>query len=317
MRLGSIVGIVLSSLIIIAGIVLCSIGASEANAVGQSLFTEKNDDGTYYCHSIEEGTTRLDINVTTADIEVVGGTGPSKIEFFNFNPNFYALTVTPNVVSFEEVQKIESFVDIWENGINFKGLRYALDPNNFSYDSSDKRIVITIGSDIDVKILDLSADVTSIDIKDLSFGGDITVKAEFGDVSINSLVTSSTVEIFGNSINVTVRDSSALSIKCTAKQSNSHFDKCISSDCNISVDNGRVDYITDSPISDSYVNVSTEQGGILINSLPFSGALLNEPESFTTSLKIKCKSAGINLSYPELTEDDSDGTVTESSDAAD
>ena len=126
MKLGSIVGIVLSCLLIISGIVLCARGRSMAEDSGQNLLVQMNKGGTYYNQKIDDSIKRIKIEYEDADIQIKGGASRSQIEFRNFNPNFYAMSVTSSIITFEETPRITSITDIWENGFNFKGLRYAL-----------------------------------------------------------------------------------------------------------------------------------------------------------------------------------------------
>ena len=79
MKLGSIVGIVFSCLLIIAGIVLCVVGNETAKDSDQLLFTQRSDGGTYYCEKIDKGTNRVKIQFDKADITVIGGAEKSQI----------------------------------------------------------------------------------------------------------------------------------------------------------------------------------------------------------------------------------------------
>ncbi|MBR5632889.1 MAG: hypothetical protein IKW68_02835, partial [Clostridia bacterium] len=118
MKLGTIVGIVFSCLLIIGGVILCCIGTSIAEENGQVLFTQKNENGTYHKLVVDESITRIDLSLENVDVVVSGNADVSEIEFYNFNPNNYALSVTTNVISFEETPKIESVTDILASGIN-------------------------------------------------------------------------------------------------------------------------------------------------------------------------------------------------------
>ena len=187
MKLGTIVGIVFSCLLIIGGIVLCIMGVTMAEENGQSLFIQKDKNGTYNRLIIDEEITRIDLELEDVSVIVSGNADVSEIEFYNFNPNNYALSVTTNVISFEETPKIESVSDILSNGFNFKGLRYALDFDNYSYESDDKRIVINLASNTDIKILDVKAEKGLVDISKLSTGSDISVSLGKGKVELSDI----------------------------------------------------------------------------------------------------------------------------------
>ncbi len=311
MKLGSIVGIIFSALVIISGIVLCIIGVSSAEKDDRYLFTHRNEDGTYYIQKIDEGITRLNIDLTDADVVITGSAETSQIEFYNFNPNQYALTTTPNVISFEETQKIDSVSDVWENGINFNGLRYALDPAGYKIDELDKKVVISIGKETDIKIIDVAADASDVKINELDIKGDISLHISKGNVALNNVMSGSVIEIFGNELNTSLEASSSLSFRYSVKSSELKLHNMSATDTQITVDSGRVDYITDSYLDDVFISAVSESGGLLVNSLPHNGPLDNVPEEYTVSIKIKCGSAGINFEYPEKISEDSEETTSD------
>ena len=299
MKLGSIVGIVLSMLLIISGIVMCVIGNQTAASDGQHLFTERIGEGTLYTQKITEDIKRIKIECDTAEIKILGGAEKSHIEFKNFNPNYYSLSTTPNVISFEEIQEFDSIVDIWENGINFKGLRYALDLRNYSDNDLKKSITIHIGGDSDINTLDISAASSNVSVDALSFNGDISLNVLSGSVTVNGLTTSSQLNISGSSVKTSLKDANAYTLKYNVKSSEISIENSLFNDALINVDDGRIDYHSVETFDAYSVSIASEEGGLLVNDLPHSGAIFSEPEEFTKILKIKCKSAGINLTYPE------------------
>lgn len=299
MKLGSIVGIILSCVLIIAGIVMCTLGTNEAKDNGQYLFTQRSNDGTQYTQKIDEGTTRIKIECDNAKVTVVGGADKSCIEFNNFNPNYYSLSATPNVITFEEKQEFDSIVDIWENGINFKGLRYALDFRNYGYDSLEKSITINVGNECDIKVLDISTASGSVEISNLELDGDVSLDLKSGKVTLDNVSSTSAVSISGDAVNTTVKNTSALSFRFTVKSSELLVEESDLTDVQVTLDSGRVDYHSKTALDKLQVSIVSESGGLLVNSLPHNSAIFAEPEEYEGSLKIKCVSAGINLTYPE------------------
>ncbi len=298
MKLGSIVGIVLSCIIIIAGIVLCFYGVSMAEESGQFLFTQIDENGTFYSQKISDGTTKLDISVEDADITIKGGTEETKIEFYNFNPNLYSFNATPNVITFKEMQDISSLMYIWENGITFKGLRYLLDVRNFDFDEYKKSIIISIADDSDIVTINIEGNSGEIRVNDLSFDGDIILNVNSGKVHVNSLNTTSALKVGGENVSATIRESSIGIFNFDVDTSNLFVDTTDFTDAQVTVDNGRVDFYAKSELNTSLLSISSDTGGLLVNGKPQIGVLSNEPLEYDKTLKIKCMAAGVNFEYP-------------------
>ncbi len=313
MKLGTIVGIVFSCLLIIGGIVLCSIGVSIAEENGQTLFTQKDENGTYHRVTIDEGITRIDLSLENVDVIVSGNADVSEIEFYNFNPNNYALDVTTNVISFEETPKIESFSDILTSGFNFKGLRYTLDFDNYTYKSGDKRVVINLADSTDIKILDIEAEKGSVDITKLDTESDITVSLDRGDVELSDVITSSVIDIKGTAIDTVMTDIKALSLKYSAEKSALTVDNSDFSTSQISVSDGSVNYNISTLAETAQINASSDTGSLIVNSISSGSPFKLEPDSHDKTLEIKCKTASINITYPvtEASDEESSADANE------
>lgn len=298
MKPGSIIGIILSAFLILAGIITCSVGVVMSKSEDRALFTQKTKDGTYYNASVPDTTAKIQLSVRDAEITVRGGAEKSQIEFINFNPNFYSVSSTPSVTSFEEIPDLRSAVKIWENGVVFKGLRYALDIRNFEYGQLDKSIIVSLSDDSALKIVDVTAENGKIKVEDLSFSGDILLKTEIGNIDISGVSTDSTISISGDTINSTVSASEAKTLKFDGRESNLTVKNSRFTDSQINTVSGRIDYYTEEDLSHALINISSSTGGMLINSKPTTGVFSSEPEEFDKTLKIKTDSAGVNLEYP-------------------
>lgn len=298
MKLGSIVGIVISCLLIIGGIVLCALGKSYADNAGQPLFTQVTEDGTYYNQKIEKGTNRLKLSYDNANIRIIGGAEKSQIEFNNFNPNLYSLSVTPIVIAFEETQKISSIVDMWENGINFKGLRYVLDFRNKGYDDLPKSIVISIADDSDLKSIDITGKKSKVTIKDLSLDGDISLSVESGKIEVDNVNSTSTFEINGTKIDTTITNLNVPTLRYNSSNSKLKINESTFTSTNINVDKGLVEYNSSENLDGTLMSVTSEIGSVTVNYMLMPEGLSTLQNEYTKDLTIKCKEASVVLSYP-------------------
>jgi len=304
MKLGSIVGIVFSCLLIIAGIVLCVVGNETAKDSDQLLFTQRSDGGTYYCEKIDKGTNRVKIQFDKADITVIGGAEKSQIEFINFNPNLYSVSITPNIVSFEEIPSLKSIVDIGENGINFKGLRYLLDFKNYDFDDLDKSIVISLSDDTDLKSLDITGENSNITLKNIKLNGDISLKLNDGTISVDKLKTSSTLEIIGDNVNSEIKNFSASNLRFTSNRSKFTASDCSVKDVQVDVKSGSVTYATEDILSGALLNITSETGEMIINGQKLTDEVKLTPENYERSLSVITKEASVSIDYQEqLTEE--------------
>lgn len=304
MKLGTIVGIVFSCLLIIGGVILCCIGTSIAEENGQVLFTQKNENGTYHKLVVDENITRIDLSLENVDVVVSGNADVSEIEFYNFNPNNYALSVTTNVISFEETPKIESVTDILSSGINFKGLRYALDFKSYKYESDDKRVVINLAKNADIKVLDISAEKGSVDISRLDTASDITISLVRGKIELNDIKTTSVVDVKGTAIDTIMSGLTAVGFKYTADKSDLIVTDSQFGTSQVTVADGSVSYSLPEACDKTQLTASSDTGSIMVNSISSSSPFKLECEEHDKTVDIKCKSATINITY----------SVTESTD---
>ena len=306
MKNGLAVGIATSLALIVLGAAACMVGVVTARNNGQSLFTEKKDGGTYYSAQIPDSVTRLRIGVDSADISVVGGAEQSKIEFYNFNPNYYSLSVMQSAITFEEVSDLKSMVNIWERGLTFKGLRYALDIRNFSDNGERRRITVSLSEGCSLKAIDISAADGGIDINNISVSGDINISANSGEISVNNTETKTSLSVIGESINTTVNDSTSDVFRYSATDSHLDINGSEFADAVIIVGAGRVDFRSNVSFDSAAVTAVTEAGGILVNSKPQPGDYVTELEEYDRSLHIKTVSGGINIEFPSNKTDQSE-----------
>ena len=297
MKLGSIVGIAFSCLLIIAGIVLCVMGTNKAEEAGQFLFTQRSEEGTYYCEKIAKGTNRVKIQFKNADVTVIGGAEKSQIEFINFNPNLYNVSVTPNILSFEEMPSLTSIVDIGENGINFKGLRYLLDFDTYNYDDLNKSVVISLADDSDIKILDISGEKSKVTLKNVKLDGDLSLKIDSGSISVDDFSTTSTLEIIGSNLNSNIKGFSGSTLRCNSTKAVLNITESSAKNTEIDVKNGAVEYMTRDVLSNGFFNISSKSGSVTVNDDKITEAIFSSPENYETSLTVITEDASINISY--------------------
>lgn len=310
MKLGSIVGIIIAAVLCVSGIVLCIVGAVCASGDGNELFMQIDGDGTHYTQEITSDVTKLSLNCIDADIEFIGGADRSSIEFINFNPNKYSLSVTSNVITFNESSDISSLLDLGELTVSFKGLRYLLDFRNAGLDRLDKKIIVRLADDSRLKVVDIDADTCTLKADSLTLAGDILLDADDAVLDISDSAIASAFSITSSSLRGELASSTGSTLRVSADSCELYVDGCDFADCDIAVSSGRVDYISVLSLDSKRVSVSTTSGGLMINLKPATSPFTQEPTSQNTSgdsddaesaaniFKIVSESASINLQFP-------------------
>ncbi len=312
MKLGSKVGLILSSILILAGITMCIIGSVSASSSGQYLFTQVDENGTYYSQSISADTTKIKLNYENANIVIKGGAEKSQIEFSNFNPNLYTVAVSTNVITFTETPDFKSIMNIMENGFSFKGLRYILDPRNFDYDEYVKTITISVADDSNLKIIDVSAQNSNVIINNLKLSGDLNLSVQSGSIKLDTLSTDSAVNITTNSAYTSINSSKSNIFTFSSNSAQIDVKDSTFDNVDINTDSGKVNYYSPVTLENHIINVSSDTGGMLINSKSVMGSFIHDPSvgNITSDndelktynkFKIKTVSGGIYLEYPQNT----------------
>ncbi len=308
MKLGSIVGLIIAAALTVAGITLCIIGSVSAGSAGRELFTQVDDGGTHYTQEITDDVTKLTLNFEDADVVINGGAERSSVEFINFNPNKYALSVTANVITFSESANIDSLLDIGDITMSFKGLRYLLDVRNAQLDGLDRRIVINLSDSSRLKMIDIDGRQCSLAADGVTLAGDILLDADTASVNIDSCSVSSTLGITADTLTANIKACTVGTLRAVADSAELFSDGTECDSCDITLTDGRVDYISSVTLDGKRIAVSTQSGGLMVNLKPTDSPFTHEPVTDgedesedaapVKSFKIAAESAVINLQFP-------------------
>lgn len=318
MKLGSIIGLVICCILLIAGISLCTAGYVSARNSGQYLFTQTNENGTFFISDIDDSsTTAIKLDVADAKIRIIGGADRSRIEFINYNPNYYVLTSTAKIINFEEVESFSSMLKIWEKGFSFKGLRYVFDFNDYGNSDSNrsKEINVYVTDMSSLNTVDITAENADITAENIHIPGNITVHTESGSISLSNVSSDKAVTLYCKEGNISLDNSSASTLTLSAESSNALLTSSTFMSAELTVSAGRVDFYSPVSYTGEKLSISSETGGILLNGSPVNGSTYStSAEGAERSLKIKTVSAGINFEFPE-DEDDPDGETVDETEA--
>ena len=195
MKPASVIALIVAAVIIVAGIITCTVANSMANSSGNLLFAESRGDD--YVKTIDLSSKELNkisLDFDDADVNIYGSSPTSYIEFVNFSETLYSLSVTNISLSFNEIPDITSMLRFWENGFSFKGMRYILNPR--TYDSSKmKAINIYLSDNYDIKQFDISAKKADVLIENLSCNADFIITSDELSLYSSSVRTESMLKV--------------------------------------------------------------------------------------------------------------------------
>ena len=136
MKPTSIISLIVAVLLVIVGLVTCFIAQNMAQSNGEQLFADHVDGNISISEEIDlDNLERISVVFSSGKVNVYGNCDTpgadhysevSKIELINFKENYYTLTRSSNLLSFDETGDIRSMLKFWENGFSFKGMRYIL-----------------------------------------------------------------------------------------------------------------------------------------------------------------------------------------------
>ncbi len=197
MKPASIISLIVAVVISVAGLVTCIVAQNMAESAGVDLFSEiKTDSSNTLSHDFSaDDINKIQLIFDEAEVSVIGNSESSYIEFINFKDNYYSLTSTSSLISFDETPDITSMLMFWENGFSFKGVRYILNFNKDNAPKGKKEIRIYIAADKNVKQIDIQATTCTVNISNMTTSTDYLITATDVTLNTNHINTTSTVSV--------------------------------------------------------------------------------------------------------------------------
>ncbi len=299
MKLGSIIGLAICCILLIVGAVFCTTGYISAKNSGRYLFTQTNENGSLFVSDIDDGqTSKIRLGVNDAKVTVIGGADDSRVEFINYNPNYYVLSTTSKVINFEEVEDFTSMIKIWENGFSFKGLRYIFDFHDYGENDKNHEIIIYLSEKSSMDAIEIDASNAEILFDNVNLSGNVLLRCNSGKMKFTQTSCGGDFTISGKKLDVNVSDVSAASLSLASDQANVLSEGSSFTKTDVDVTDGRIDFYSIVSLDNANLNVFSSAGGLLVNGSPISGAYSKENEDAEVSFKITTASGDINLNYP-------------------
>ena len=156
MKPTSIVFLIISVLLIVGGVITCSVAEDIALTDNYELFHTSEDGGTYVREDFDASKIRkLELLVTDAEINIIGGAEEAYVEFINFRDGLFTLSNSGELISMDEIPDIKSLFNL-QSGFSFSGMRYILRSGTVSL--GEKKINIYLPQETELKQIAVEAD---------------------------------------------------------------------------------------------------------------------------------------------------------------
>lgn len=155
MKPTSIVFLIIAVLLIVGGVITCSVAEDIALTDNYALFHSSEDGGTYVREDFDpEKIRKIELLVTDAEIQIIGGSEEAYVEFINFRDGLYTLSNTGEMLSMDEIPNLESLFNL-QSGFSFGGMRYIL--QNGTVGLGEKKINVYLPTETALKQISVEA----------------------------------------------------------------------------------------------------------------------------------------------------------------
>ncbi len=281
MKPRSIISLIISAVLVLCGIVICMIASFKAEADGVMLFPKEDIEGNLVYSMNIDGVSKININVDDADIIIAGGAETSSIEVVNFNANYYKLTGSNGNLNFAQIDDFLSMFKFWDNGFSFKGMRYLL---RFGDDiAGDKKIIINLANKEDIGIINLTTNKGDVSVENCSYAADYTIKAEVGTTEILNIKKAESINVYGNTTDVTMKSCDADKVVVNGTSINAVLYSITSEECSVLIPKGSLDM---SSSTSDRLTVTSNEGDIKISDYASKeGTVTSETGSIAVNLR--------------------------------
>jgi len=257
----SIVFLVVAVLLIIGGMITCSVAKNIAETDGYSLFHE-TEDGTSYRQYEFDGkpVTKIDLAVEDAEICIYGDSETSYIELFNFREGLYTFSTSGTIIALDQIPDIESLMD-FSGGFSFGGIRQFFHGKT---DTDAKRRVNVYLSALtdDLKVIAIDAQNCTVSLDSLSTQCDISVNGNSLSITAKDMHTTSALNVTAESAAVTLDNATVNAFTLEAKTGDIRANAFSFKSFDCTLEEGSAAISTLLPLQRYEVNVSAGTGAV-------------------------------------------------------
>lgn len=215
----SIIFLIISVILIIVGLLVCSFSMLRAKRQNVDLYDTKivNGQSEAEVDFSNEIVNKLQIEVGSCDVHVICGSDENKVVMKNFSSAGYICEVDNRALVIEDTVNIFNISDIIENGkIRFKGFRYFLRDRQIT--AGSKSLYVYVSDKFDVKVVDISVEKGDVTIEGYTNNTDYKINIGSGKFTASDIVTKSVVEATVGTGSVNLSHVSAQTVTLSVKE---------------------------------------------------------------------------------------------------
>jgi len=294
----SIVFLVIAALLIVGGMITCSVAKDIALTDNYTLFHETEDGSTYIRYDFTAANiNKIELLITDAEINIISGAEESFIEFINFREGLYTLSTSGKVISMDEIPDLKSIFSL-QSGFSFSGMRYILRSGTLGL--GEKKVNIHLTADAALKILSVEADSCVLKAENISQPFDIQITAEESAViDAAELRTASALNIRAANADLKMQRCNFNNIELNASSAEISADHLYWEHLLMDIDSGNVQISSATALSADSMSV-TGSGSFTLGSTEMDMPHRAEAaESFLNTVTASIGWADLRLDMPE------------------
>jgi len=198
MKPTSIIFLILSIILIAAGIVTCYAANKIAKQNDIDLFYSASDseNNIIDTHDFSQSEiNKITLNLEKTDVYIYGNASESKIILYNFNQNSLTYAQINKIISVDDSGSVLSLFKVTDNGVSFNGLRNLIFSSESEVKDKEKKIEIYISESESIKVFDFKINSGNLVIKDINESADYTLAVSSGNINLHNIVTESKMRI--------------------------------------------------------------------------------------------------------------------------
>ncbi len=301
MKPTSIIFLIVSVVLIVGGMITCTVARNIAVTDNYYLFSgSKNNEPFRNVDFSEQETTKIDLVLDNAEIRIIGGSEKSYIELYNFRDGFYNLSTAGKIITFDEILNLKSFFDL-SKGLSFGGIRYLLLSEK---PEGTPRINIYLNETAtdNLKMIQIEGKNYSLHLENLPAFCDITLDAEESiTLTADALHTSSALTVNAPSCKMTLNSLTLNTVTLKSESSYINADSMLFKSLSIETDTGEIAITAPIKLSDYTVNISDGEGRINIGGLDRPRPYYTLAPSEAAGGTVDFRSENANFSLKEIT----------------
>lgn len=253
---------VVSGVVFAIGILLCLVSFISAKVSGGSVFNQvQNEDGNYVFTYDFSGETvkKINIDVATADINIIGGSDSNRVELINFAQGQFRFTASATTLSLGEKSGLG---DVFS--FNFAGLRNVL--HSVIFIGRNKTVNIYLTDTTALKLFDVELFCGDVSIKNCSANAKYNIKISYGDLLTENISTDDTLSVNISEGNFDASNGTFKNMRAEMKKGYVNIQGSKVTNTDINIQRGYFKYITgDYSLLSSVMRVQTDNGRVRFN----------------------------------------------------